>query len=413
MSKVTVALVLTILIAAVPAFGQEKGAFELGAFGKVAFFDGSLNYDPAFGGGLRAGYYFLHNLMFEVDGAIAAPDDQPLGKSDYWPFHGRLIYALPLSGKASLLMGGGYTHNAWGKALSGSEDGFGALVGLRWNLSEKWAIRVDGIGDYLPSPVNGADNNTDWGIQAGLSFLIPVARSQDSDLDGDGVLDQNDRCPYTPKGAEVDANGCPLDSDGDGVLDQDDRCPDTPKGVKVDATGCPVPLDSDGDGVLDQNDRCPDTPKGVKVDATGCPLDSDGDGVLDQDDRCPDTPKGVKVDAAGCPITIILEGVNFATNSDQLTPEAKTALDLVAGSLVARSDVRIEIAGYTDNQGSRAYNLRLSQKRAESVRNYLISKGVPAENIEAKSYGPDQPIASNDTPEGRARNRRVEMHQLK
>ena len=289
MSKVTVALVLTILIAAVPAFGQEKGAFELGAFGKVAFFDGSLNYDPAFGGGLRAGYYFLHNLMFEVDGAIAAPDDQPLGKSNYWPFHGRLIYALPLSEKASLLMGGGYTHNAWGKALSGSEDGFGALVGLRWKLSEKWAIRVDGIGDYVASPTNGADNNTDWGIQAGLSFMIPVARSKDSDLDGDGVLDQNDRCP--------------------------------------------------------------------------------------------DTPKGVKVDAAGCPITVILEGVNFATNSDQLTPEAKKALDQVAGSLGARRDVRVEIAGYTDNQGSRAYNLLLSQKRAESVRNYLISKGVLAENI--------------------------------
>ncbi|QKQ28084.1 thrombospondin type 3 repeat-containing protein [Candidatus Reidiella endopervernicosa] len=81
--------------------------------------------------------------------------------------------------------------------------------------------------------------------------------------------------------------GAVLDSDGDGVLDDKDRCPDTPKGVAVDAVGCP--LDSDGDGVVDMHDQCPDTPKGAAVDTKGCQLDSDGDGVVDMKDQCPNT----------------------------------------------------------------------------------------------------------------------------
>ena len=95
----------------------------------------------------------------------------------------------------------------------------------------------------------------------------------------------------------VNADGCPADSDGDGVLDQVDKCPGTPRGVKVDANGCP--LDSDGDGIPDYLDKCPDTPAGVKVDATGCPLDRDGDGVPDFQDRCPD--RAGPASNTGCP----------------------------------------------------------------------------------------------------------------
>src|SRR5262249_33076563 len=123
------------------------------------------------------------------------------------------------------------------------------------------------------------------------------------DTDGDGVWDGLDKCEGTPKGATVDATGCPKDSDGDGVLDGIDQCPDTPKGATVDAKGCPS--DSDGDGVLDGIDQCPGTPKGAVVDAKGCPKDSDGDGVPDGIDQCPDTPAGLKVDAKGCPIEVM------------------------------------------------------------------------------------------------------------
>ncbi|WP_461394823.1 OmpA family protein, partial [Deferrisoma sp.] len=107
-----------------------------------------------------------------------------------------------------------------------------------------------------------------------------------------------DRCPGTPPGTPVDANGCPRDSDGDGVADNLDRCPGTPPGTPVDANGCP--RDSDGDGVADNLDRCPGTPRGTPVDANGCPRDSDGDGVADAEDECPDTPRGAPVDRKGC-----------------------------------------------------------------------------------------------------------------
>ena len=146
--------------------------------------------------------------------------------------------------------------------------------------------------------------------------------------------------------------------DGDGVIDCNDRCPNTPKGCKVDASGCPV--DSDGDGVCDGIDKCPDTPKGCKVDATGCPMDSDGDGVCDGLDKCPDTPRGTKVDATGCPIaeeaplfegrrSLVLEGVNFASDKWELTDEAKAILNPVATSLKDWPGVRIEVDGHTDS----------------------------------------------------------------
>jgi OmpA-OmpF porin, OOP family len=199
------------------------------------------------------------------------------------------------------------------------------------------------------------------------------------------------------------------DADGDGVPDSADKCPNTPVGVKVDATGCP--LDSDGDGVPDLRDKCPNTPVGVKVDATGCPLDSDGDGVPDYKDQCPGTPPGVKVNQLGCPKRepIVLKGVNFAFDSAELTQQSLTILDGVAEILTKHPDLKITIAGHTDSVGTADYNKKLSQRRTESVRSYLISRGVNAANLTAVGFGEEQPIASNDEAEGRAKNRRVEL----
>jgi OOP family OmpA-OmpF porin len=108
----------------------------------------------------------------------------------------------------------------------------------------------------------------------------------------------------------------------------------------------------------------------------------------------------------------VLEGVNFATNKAELTPESRAVLDRVAISLQAYPEIRVEVAGHTDNKGARALNVRLSQKRAESVRDYLIGKGVAADRLVAKGYGPDAPLATNDTDEGRAQNRRTELNKL-
>jgi outer membrane protein OmpA-like peptidoglycan-associated protein len=249
------------------------------------------------------------------------------------------------------------------------------------------------------------------------------------DADGDGIADGLDKCPNTPQGVKVDPTGCPMDSDRDGVFDGPDQCPDTPKGAKVDENGCPK--DTDRDGVADGLDECPETPQGVKVGGDGCPLDLDRDGVFDGVDKCPDTPIGVKVDSTGCPMTVapaaadtpeavplaqgqslVLEGVTFETNSATLKPESSQVLDRVAASLKANPTVRIEIAGHTDSAGKQAYNVDLSKRRAASVRDYLVSKGIAASRVETKGYGPAHPVADNATEAGRARNRRVELKRI-
>ena len=204
----------------------------------------------------------------------------------------------------------------------------------------------------------------------------------------------------------------PSDADGDGVADGADRCPGTPRGRVVRANGCEY--DADGDGVVDGADRCPGTPSGAPVDAVGCPLDSDGDGVADYMDNCPGTPAGTRVDNRGCELQeeIHLRGVNFETNSADLTANSSARLDDATATLLKNSDLRVEVAGYTDSSGSAAYNQNLSGRRAQSVLDYLVSHGVDAGMLSARGYGESNSIASNATAAGRAENRRVTLRIL-
>ena len=213
----------------------------------------------------------------------------------------------------------------------------------------------------------------------------------------------------------------PPDGDGDGVIDTMDACPNTPAGVQVDGKGCPLPPpDGDGDGVIDTMDACPNTPAGVKVDGKGCPLpppDADGDNVPDEMDACPATPAGTTVDAKGCPpvfegASFTLVGVTFETSKAVLRPTSIPTLDEVAAKLLANPTVRVEISGHTDSTGNEASNVRLSQARAETVRQYFIDKGIAADRLTAKGYGSSRPVADNKTVAGRAENRRVELVKL-
>ena len=240
-----------------------------------------------------------------------------------------------------------------------------------------------------------------------------------ADEDHDGVYDYLDKCPGTPAGTRVDRTGCPApavrDSDGDGVLDAVDKCPGTPAGVAVDSTGCPLPVkkDSDGDGVADGLDKCPGTPAGVPVNALGCPRDSDGDGVFDVDDKCPGTPAGSAVDAKGCPVPVqkthsLTLDIEFASGRATIRPGFRGTLEKAAQFIKEHPDGKVVVEGHTDSIGSAAYNLRLSQERAESVRNYLIDNfQVDPNKITAKGYGEIIPVADNSTQEGRQKNRRV------
>lgn len=171
--------------------------------------------------------------------------------------------------------------------------------------------------------------------------------------------------------------------------------------------------DADGDGVADSRDRCAATPRGAEVDADGCELDSDADGVVDRTDACPGTPPGTRTDVRGCELQqeIRLPSVTFEHDSDRLLPEAFAALDEAAATLEKNADLRIEVAGYTDSTGSDAYNQALSQRRAHVVRRYLLERGVSNE-LGARGYGEHDPIDDNSTDEGRARNRRVVLRIL-
>lgn len=234
------------------------------------------------------------------------------------------------------------------------------------------------------------------------------------DSDGDGVPDRIDECPDTPQGVVVDSVGCPVDSDGDGVPDYIDECPDTPKGVVVDSVGCPI--DDDGDGVPNYIDECPDTPQGVVVDSVGCPVDTDGDGIPDYLDKCPNVP-GPESNY-GCPelkkevrslFKKAMQGIQFETDKDVIKKSSYPTLDKIVEVMKTNPTYMLSIGGHTDDVGSEEYNQVLSEKRAGSVRRYLIEHGVEESRIASKGYGKTMPIADNTTVEGRALNRRVEF----
>ncbi len=229
------------------------------------------------------------------------------------------------------------------------------------------------------------------------------------DTDGDGLKDSEDECPEKP--GPKDKLGCP-DTDNDGLTDNKDNCPEV--AGPVDNQGCPFG-DRDGDGVIDNEDSCPDT--AGPAENAGCPYsDIDGDGVYDKDDRCPQTP-GV-VENQGCPeikqeeqevLNTAFANLEFETGKAVIAGSSFESLDKLAELLVTKTDWKLEIAGHTDNVGSDAANMTMSEKRAKAVGSYLNSKGVANDRLIVKWFGESQPIADNDTPEGRAKNRRVEM----
>ncbi|MBI5517961.1 MAG: OmpA family protein [Deltaproteobacteria bacterium] len=247
------------------------------------------------------------------------------------------------------------------------------------------------------------------------------------DTDGDGVYDFEDQCVNDPMGANPDPErrGCPLvDRDGDGVFDREDQCPDTHQGPNPDPTrrGCPAG-DRDNDTVLDHDDVCPDTPQGPFPDPArrGCPLpDRDGDTVPDPTDHCPDQPGAPSSDPNlnGCPSTVsmqagrivLLEPIYFATDRADIQRRSDRLLDRVADVLRSSPHIRrVSCDGHTDNRGDPEYNLGLSQRRMQSVMDWLVAHGIDASRLEAHGYGMTRPIADNTTREGRARNRRVEF----
>jgi type IX secretion system PorP/SprF family membrane protein len=235
--------------------------------------------------------------------------------------------------------------------------------------------------------------------------------SNQIDSDGDGVSDKKDECP-TIKG-ERGNKGCPWgDRDSDGVNDNEDKCPEV-AGDKEN-NGCPWG-DKDGDGVKDNLDKCPSV--SGPISNFGCPVeDNDGDGVPNSIDKCPET-KGEK-ENDGCPkisekqkeiVSKAIENLEFETNSSVILKSSLPALDMLALLLSEKPEWILKLVGHTDNIGDDGSNMELSRKRAEAVRDYLVSKGLNFDRFKVEYYGESRPIETNDTPEGRKKNRRVEM----
>lgn len=231
----------------------------------------------------------------------------------------------------------------------------------------------------------------------------------EKDTDGDGIVDSKDKCPTVPGIAKY--NGCPIpDTDGDGINDENDKCP-TVKGLAK-YQGCPIP-DTDKDGINDEEDKCPTVPGLARY--QGCPIpDTDGDGINDEEDKCPNE-KGIAANF-GCPdiapdLKVAARSIYFISGSDKfanpkLAPEKLT---YVLDALNKYPTLKIDIEGHTDNTGSAKMNKALSQKRANKIQSYLMSKGVAKDRLTATGFGLEKPVSNNKTVKGRQENRRVEL----
>lgn len=366
---------------------------------------------------------------------------------------GSFRYQLATGGVARPFVG---VRGGW-KSLSAENidaaDGSGLVGGLEagtelW-LSDRIGMHVTAVPSAfsLSGFSADADDNTNgvsWSVEAGFSVFLGDASR---DTDGDGVDDEHDRCEGTPAGIAVDAEGCPADTDADGVPDHEDACPETLRGAEVDEEGCA--RDTDDDGVVDGLDACPDTPEAARVDDEGCGLDGDGDGVPDGVDACPDTPEGVEVDEEGCvpdadadgvadpddrcPGTVegaavdqegcsqvqrglaegrfSVTGLAFEVDQVALGQSLRARMEQVGRQLVRNPDMTIEIRVHTDALGPADQNRAQTQRLADAVKDYLLREfpEIESTRVGALGFGESEPVASNETAEGRAQNRRVEV----
>lgn len=305
-----------------------------------------------------------------------------------------------------------------------------ALLAVRYAVTQEWTITVGGGRRFTAG--YGSPNSR---VFIGLGHQWVTGGVYQWDYDNDGFIGARDQCPRESEDLDgfLDTDGCPdFDNDGDGVPDTQDACPDAGGSdlAEVNPDGCPDD-DIDGDFIPNDRDECPEDPEDIDKheDSDGCPdLDNDQDGILDVRDGCPDTPETVNgiVDTDGCPETEgqtvivtdsrleILQQVYFDTGRATIKKESFDILDAVVQVLRDNRDITLlQIQGHTDDRGNDAANLKLSQRRAAAVQEYLVEQGVSDDRLTNVGYGETSPIDSNDTREGRSRNRRVEFIILK
>jgi len=440
-------LAACLIMSTTAAFGAVKeGSFSVTPLIGGYMFDGEDTLESTFLLGIRAGYNFTKNIGVEALYDYATETDGksvPLSDISMQRFGGQALYHFfPDNVFVPYLAAGISGVKFDGNGIDNSTHGaFDYGVGAKYFVTDDIAIRGD-LRHIIYRYDSGTDNDMEYTLGAYFQFggakpaMKPVAATPapapvaepvkavaapvtvlaaPADSDMDTVIDTMDKCPGTPAGVTVDAQGCPVDSDRDGVADYLDKCPRTPTGVVVDGDGCPA--DTDKDGVANYLDKCPGTPTGAAVDADGCPLDSDRDGVADYLDKCPTTPLGAAVDAKGCTLEVAKRfcdkpaviAISFDTNKTDVKAMYYEELDKLGNFLKEYPNAKGTIEGHTDSDGSKQLNLKLSQARAENVRSYIIKKfGIEGSRVSAIGYGSAKPVASNKTAAGKAKNRRTE-----
>ena len=307
-----------------------------------------------------------------------------------------------------------------------------AGAGVMFALNRLLHLRIDGRVLAAPNIKNDGFS-PDYELTAGFGVTLgghappppPAPLALIKDTDGDGIPDTEDNCPN--EAGPRENKGCPrrTDTDGDGVVNRKDKCPD--KAGPPERDGCPEE-DKDNDGIVDSKDKCPDDPedKDGFEDEDGCPdPDNDKDGILDKDDKCPNVGRRprtatrtrrrlprTKVPAQVKQFSGVVKGINFRRNSADIKATSFPLLKQAVIVFKQYPALRVEISGHTSNEGKREFNMKLSRKRAEAVKDYLVSAGVDEKRIGTVGYGPDKPIADNDTKDGQEKNRRIEFRLL-
>lgn len=446
--------VVFVLILVSTAFADETGnKLELGLKGGISSYWGDIKgskIQGAFSGSIY--YWFADYFAFGVDGGMSkmeAEDGDQYFQSTV--FHvGPMVKVKPFpSNDLNFQLMAGYEfldidpknkNDKWPINREAGEyereqNAFVMGLGISPFIYEdllaldvQAAYNYSGT-DYLDDLNLGTENDGYFTALVGLSVYL----GKPKDTDGDGIPDKQDVDPTHKEDFDGfdDLDGAPdYDNDQDGVLDKYDKAPNEAEDMDgfQDEDGIPDP-DNDKDGVLDANDKAPDDPEDMDgfQDEDGAPdLDNDNDGIADADDKCPNEAETMNEyeDKDGCPdvkpeiaveagSAMVLEGVNFASGSANLTSGSLSILDKVVRTLTENQNIEVEIRGYTDNTGSYEGNINLSKRRADSVKEYLIGQHIASYRIHTQGLGPQEPIADNSTREGRAKNRRIEFFRIK
>ncbi len=410
-------------------YKPEANLWEIGMFAGLLFPSKNHNlavvsldweqYDPVAGElGGRFAYFPLSWLGFELEGFGAGGSTKDTDFSAvFYSVRAHALFQLPFWSVTPFALAGA---GAWGGAsesMGHDRDpaihfGAGVKVPFSHRVSGRFDIR-DILSQKTDASQGVATHNPE--IHLGVSFVfertVPAAPS---DVDYDGLYDSEDKCPH--EGA-LTVDGCPGDSDSDGIVDPKDACPLEPANTP---DGCPD-RDADGDGVPLPADQCPEEAGPAP---SGCPnMDPDGDGIIGDADKCPQQPEtrnGFE-DDDGCPdempeavarFTGVIQGINFKQGTSDIEKSSYPTLDSVVEILNKYPSVRLEVSGHTSSEGTEKRNQELSEERAGAVRKYFIDKGIGEERIVGRGAGASEPIADNETKEGREANRRIEFRVL-